>query len=187
MDPLKRLGELLIKYRLPVVAIIGAITLFFGYHMMQLQLVTSFGELLPQTHPYIKIHNRFSGTFGGANNVMIMIEVKEGSIFTRETLNKIWRMTEGLDKVYGVNHNQIDSIAHRTVRYLKDAAAIRRVVHNAENIYGLLVSLDDKAALIRANFIEGRLDYRRIFQEVNANVIDPFRDANTEEIGRAHV
>jgi predicted RND superfamily exporter protein len=157
--------------------------------------------LLPQTHPYIKIHNRFSGTFGGANNVMAMIEVKEGTIFTPETLNKIWRMTTGLDHVYGVNHNQIDSIAHRTVRYLKvaaggtmnstpvmlgevkteeDAAAIKRIVHNAENIYGLLVSLDDKAALIRANFIEGRLDYRRIFNEINENVVDPFVDENTE-------
>ena len=31
----------------------------------------------------------------------------------------------------------------------------RRIVHNAENVYGLIVSLDDKAALIRANFIEG--------------------------------
>ncbi len=27
-----------------------------------------------------------------------------------------------------------------------EVEAIRRVVHNAENIYGLLVSLDDKAA-----------------------------------------
>ena len=110
-------------------------------------------------------------------------------------------MTEGLDKVYGVNHNQIDSIAHRTVRYLKVAAGgtmraqpvmtgevktqeeanlIRRNVHNSENIYGLLVSLDDKAALIRANFIEGKLDYQRIFDEVNENVVNPFEDANTE-------
>jgi hypothetical protein len=201
MDPLKRLGEILIKYRFPVLIFVGAITVFFAYHTYQLKLVTSFGELLPQNHPYIKIHNRFSGTFGGANNVMIMLEVKEGSIFTPETLNKIWRMTEGIDKVYGVNHNQIDSIAHRTVRYLKvaaggtmratpvmlgevqseqDAAAIRRIVHNAENIYGLLVSLDDKAALIRANFIEGRLDYRRIFEEISEHVVDPFVDENTE-------
>jgi hypothetical protein len=201
MDPLKRLGELLIKFRFPVLIIVSAITLFFAYQAMQLRLVTSFSELLPQTHPYIKVHNRFSGTFGGANNVMVMIEVKEGSIFTPETLNKIWQMTRGLDHVYGVNHNQIDSIAHRTVRYLKvaaggtmnstpvmlgevqtdeEAASIRRIVHNAENIRGLLVSLDDKAALIRANFIEGRLDYRRIFNEINENVVDPFRDDNTE-------
>lgn len=194
------LGDKLIDFRHPVSIVVLLVTAVFAYWAFQLQLVTSFGDLLPQNHEYIKIHNRFSGTFGGANNIMVMLEVKEGTIFNPETLNKIWRMTEGLDKVYGVNHNQIDSIAHRTVRYLKVAAGgtmrsqpvmleevktqeeadtIRRNVHNSENIYGLLVSLDDKAALIRANFIEGRLDYERIFTEVNDNVVDPFGDANT--------
>jgi predicted RND superfamily exporter protein len=195
------LGDKLIDYRHPVSIVVLLVTALFAYWAFQLGLVTSFGDLLPQDHPYIKIHNKYSGTFGGANNINIMIEVKEGSIFTVETLNKIWKMTESLDKVYGVNHNQVDSIAHRTVRYLKVAAGgtmraqpvmlepvktpeeavnIRRIVHNAENIYGLLVSLDDKSALIRANFIEGRLDYKRIFTEVNENVVEPFRSADTE-------
>ena len=195
------LGDKRIDFRHPVSIVVILVTALFAYWAFQLHLVTSFSDLLPQDHPYIKIHNRFSGTFGGANNIMVMLQVKEGSIFTPETLNKIWKMTEGLDKVYGVNHNQIDSIAHRTVRYLKvaaggtmraqpvmleqvkspeEAANLRRIVHNAENIYGLLVSLDDKAALIRANFIEGRLDYKRIFTEVNDNVVSPFQDANTE-------
>ena len=194
------LGDKLIDYRHPVSIIVILVTAVFAYWSFQLQLVTSFSDLLPQDHEYIQIHNRFSGSFGGANNIMVMIEVKDGTIFNPDTLNKIWKMTEGLDKVYGVNHNQIDSIAHRTVRYLKVAAGgtmraqpvmtgevktqeeanfIRRNVHNSENIYGLLVSLDDKAALIRANFIEGKLDYRRIFEEVNANVVAPFEDANT--------
>ena len=195
------LGDKLIDYRHPVSIIVLLITAVFAYWGFQLKLVTSFSDLLPQGHEYIKVHNRFSGSFGGANNIMIMLEVKDGTIFTPETLNKIWKMTGGLDKVYGVNHNQIDSIAHRTVRYLKVAAGgtmraqpvmtgevttqeeaniIRRNVHNSENIYGLLVSLDDKAALIRANFIEGKLDYQRIFEEVNQNVVDPNVDANTE-------
>src|SRR5215475_33588 len=195
------LGDKLIDYRHPVSIIVLLVTALFAYWGFQLRLVTSFGDLLPQDHEYIKIHNRFSGSFGGANNIMVMLEVKDGTIFTPETVNKIWKMTEGLDKVYGVNHNQIDSIAHRTVRYLKVAAGgtmraqpvmtgevkaqdeanlIRRNVHNSENIYGLLVSIDDKAALIRANFIEGKLDYKRIFTEVNENVVNPFEDANTE-------
>ena len=194
------LGDKLIDYRHPVSIVVLLVTAMFAYWGFQLRLVTSFSDLLPQDHEYIQIHNRFSGSFGGANNIMVMLEVKEGTIFTPENLNKIWKMTEGLDKVYGVNHNQIDSIAHRTVRYLKVAAGgtmraqpvmtgevktqeeanlIRRNVHNSENIYGLLVSLEDKAALIRANFIEGKLDYRRIFEEVNANVVDPFEDENT--------
>ena len=47
-------------------------------------------------------------------------------------------------------------------------------MHNTESIYGILVSLDDKAALVRANFIEGRLDHRRTFTEINERVIAPF-------------
>src|SRR4029450_11664655 len=83
---------------------------------------------------------------------------------------------------------------HRTTRYLRaqsggflraepvmiglpktpdDAASIKRIVHNTESVYGLLVSLDDRAALVRANFIEGRLDHRRTFTEFNERVIAP--------------
>ena len=45
------------------------VTALFAYWGFQLPLVTSFGDLLPQNHPYIQIHNKFSGTFGGANNI----------------------------------------------------------------------------------------------------------------------
>jgi predicted RND superfamily exporter protein len=189
------LGEKLIDYRLPVTILVVIVTGFFAWCAFQLQLVTSFGDLLPQSHEFVQIHNKHSGTFGGANNVQLMIEVREGDIFTVPTLTRIFKITEEMDRVYGVNHNQIDSIGHRTTRYLKvasggtlraepvmiglpktpdDAAAIKRIVHNTESVYGLLVSLDDKAALVRSNFIEGRLDHRRTFTEINERVITPF-------------
>ena len=189
------LGEKLIEYRHPVSIIVLIVTAMFAYWSFQLKLETSFGDLLPQSHPFVQIHNKYAPTFGGANNVQIMVEVEQGNIFTVPTLARIYRMTEAVDQVYGVNHNQIDSIGHRTTRYLKalsggflraepvmvglpktdkDAAAIRRIVHNTESIYGILVSLDDRAALIRTNFIEGRLDHRRTFTEINENVIAPF-------------
>ncbi len=189
------LGERLIDYRLPVMIVVFLVTAFFGYHAFQLRLVTSFGDLLPQTHPFVKVHNKYAPTFGGANNIQVMLEMREGDIFTVETLTRIFKMTEAVDRVYGVNHNQIDSIGHRTTRYLKvasggllraepimiglpkraeDATKIKRIVHNTESVYGLLVSLDDKAALIRANFIEGRLDHRLTFKQVNEKVLAPF-------------
>jgi len=189
------IGDKLIDYRHPVSIVVLAVTGLFAYWSMQLQLVTSFGELLPQSHPYIEIHNKYAKDFGGANNIVMMVEVDEGHIFNVENLGQIYLMTEEIDRVYGVNHNQIDSIGHRTTRHLKvaaggtlrsepvmiampstdaDATEVRRIVHNSENVYGILVSLDDKAAIIRANFIEGRLDYRRIFEEMNERVITPF-------------
>jgi len=189
------IGDKLIDYRHPVSIVVLAVTALFGYWAMLLHLETSFGDLLPQTHPYVQIHNRFSKDFGGANNIVMMAEVEEGNLFNVENLAQIYLMTEEIDRVYGVNHSQIDSIGHRTTRHLKvaaagtlrsepvmidmprteqDAAEVRRIVHNSENVFGILVSLDDRAAIIRANFIEGRLDYRRIFDEMNDRVITPF-------------
>jgi len=189
------LGDKLIDYRHPVSVVVLLVTGMFAYWSMQLSLVTSFGELLPQSHAYVQIHNRFAKDFGGANNIVMMVEVDDGNLFNVENLAQIYLMTEEIDKVYGVNHNQIDSIGHRTTRHLKVAAGgtlrsepvmidmprsdreadeVRRIVHNSENVFGILVSLDDQAAIIRANFIEGRLDYRRIFEEMNERVITPF-------------
>jgi len=195
------LGDKLIEWRNPVMLVVLLVTGLFAYWTFQLRLVTSFGDLLPQSHEFVKVHNKYSGTFGGANNIVVMYSVEDGTIFTKEHLTAIFKMTEGMDTVYGVNHNQIESIGHRTVRHLRVAAGgtlraepimlrapqtqeevdeTRRIVHNAENVYGLIVSLDDKAALIRANFIEGRLDYKRIFEDVNAKVIDPFSKEGVE-------
>jgi predicted RND superfamily exporter protein len=189
------LGEKLIDYRHPVMIVVLILTGYFAWCSFQLKLETSFGDLLPQTHPFVQIHNKYAGTFGGANNIQLMVEVKDGDIFNVPTLVRIYKITEELDKVYGVNHNQIDSIGHRTTRYLRaqaggflraepvmlqipktaeDASQIKRIVHNTESIYGILVSLDDKAALVRANFIEQRLDHRRTFTEINERVIAPF-------------
>jgi hypothetical protein len=188
------LGEQLIRFRVPITAMVVVVTAIFGWYASQLQLITSFGDLLPQSHPFIKIHNTYSKDFGGANNIMMMFEVDEGNIFTVERLAQIFLITQEIDKVYGVNHNQIESIGHRTTRHLKvaaggtlrsepimiglprsdaDATNIRRIVHNSENVYGILVSLDDRAAVVRANFIEGRLDYRLIFEQMEQRVILP--------------
>jgi predicted RND superfamily exporter protein len=189
------LGDRLIEHRFIISVVVLLITALFAYWTSLLKLETAFNELLPQTHPFVQTHNQYAATFGGANNITIMLHVKEGTIFNPETLSRIFRMTEGLDRVYGINHNQIDSIGHRTTRYIKvaaggtmrsepvmlgvikndqEAANIRRIVHNSQNIYGLLVSLDDKAALVRANYVEGRLDHRRTFTEVNEWVQNPF-------------
>ncbi|HJQ97129.1 MAG TPA: PDZ domain-containing protein, partial [Candidatus Polarisedimenticolaceae bacterium] len=189
------LGERLIDYRHPVMVVVIIITAWFAYLSFQLKLETSFGDLLPQSHPFVQIHNKYSKDFGGANNIQLMVEVRDGDIFNVQTLDRIFKITDQMDRVYGVNHNQIDSIGHRTTRYLKaqsggflkaepvmtqmpktaeDAANIKRIVHNTESIYGLLVSLDDRAALVRANFIEARLDHRRTFTEINERVIAPF-------------
>ena len=157
---LYRLGEQLIEKRTTVLLVVALLTLIFAGFALRLNMVTRFDELLPQNHPFIKVHNKYASTFGGANTISLMLEVKEGTIFTKETLTKIYEITQRLDKVYGVNHELINSLAHRTnrrVRMLsggmqvvepvmahapkndKEVQTIRQIVHSSRNLFTLSV------------------------------------------------
>jgi uncharacterized protein len=196
---LYRLGQWLIDHRKVVATVTYAFTALMLFYASQLEMFTEFGDLLPYRHPFVQVHMKYADQFGGANNITIMVEVKKGTIFNIDTLTKIFKMTQVIDKLPGINHDQIDSIGHRTTRYLKfegasiatppvmrrapvsekDVDEIRNIVHYSETVHGILVSLDDKAALIRANFFEGRVNYRKLFYDVNDNIIKPFQDDNT--------
>lgn len=198
---LYQLGRRLIDQRKPVLIGITIVTLIFAVFASQLHLETRFDELLPQQHPFIKMHSQYAPTFGGANTLMLMLEVKEGTIFTKETLTKIFEMTQRLDKVYGVNHELVNSLAHRTNRRVRmmsggmqvvepvmsrppkndqEVELVRQIVHASRNLYGIVVSLDEKATKLEATFIEDRLNHRRMFDEVSGSVIAPFEDENTK-------
>jgi uncharacterized protein len=192
-----RFGEWILRRRFAVLLVLGALTAFFGYFAAQTTLVTSFGDLLPQNHPFIKIAHKYDKFFGSVNNVTIMIEARNGTIYTPEILNKIVKMTGDMDLVYGIQHGSVRSMA--TASYFRPLAGgvilnvpvlpegkvpttqegideVRSNVHkNPGVVFGRFVSLDDKAAIIEGSFLESRLDYQRIFNEVYKIVVDPER------------
>jgi predicted RND superfamily exporter protein len=192
-----RLGEWILRRRFLVLLWVAILTAFFGYFAARTELVTSFGDLLPQNHPFVQIAHQYDSYFGSVNNVSIMIEARGGTIFTPEILAKIARMTEQADSVYGVLHGSVRSIANASYfRPLaggvilntpvmpggaapKDSAGadeVRSNVHkNPGVVFGRFVSLDDRAALIEASFLESRLDYRKIFDEIYRVVVRPER------------
>lgn len=198
---LYRLGEKIIEKRIPILLSVSIVTFVFAAFALRLDMVTRFDELLPQNHPFIQVHNQYAPTFGGANTISIMLEVKTGTIFTKETLTKIFEITQRLDKIRGVNHELVNSIAHRTNRRVRmlsggmqvvdpvmatapkndqEVNTVRQIVHTSRNLYGVVVSLDEKATLITATFIEGRLDHRRLFEEITGSIIQPYQDENTQ-------
>jgi uncharacterized protein len=152
MSQLHRFGEWLIDRRLPVSLVAVLLTAVMGSFAVRVRLATQLGDLLPYRHPFIEVHRRYADRFGGANQITIMIESQSGSVFTVDTLGKIFRLTQELDRLPGVNHDLIDSIGHRTCRYLRqdggvimfppvmwgppksaaEAEEIRKVVHYSE-------------------------------------------------------
>ncbi|WP_236629872.1 efflux RND transporter permease subunit [Pseudohaliea rubra] len=165
-------------------------TAFFATRIPYVQMYSDFADLLPQEHPYIQLHNEVKDTFGGANNIVMALSVREGDVFNTETMERIHALTQGVDSLPGVNHNLVRSVTHRTVRKTwltemgtmnsepyfdplypevteAEAAALRLDVMSDPSVYGLLVSPDLKSALIKATFNEGQLDYVAIFEQLN--------------------
>ena len=182
-----------------VLSLVLAITLLFGLALPKLRIFTDFSDLLPQNHPYIKVYNRLKENFGGANMIIMAVEVDKGTIFNDETLKLIHEATQGVDNLPGVNHNLVSSLTHRTARkvFLDDQGGFAsesyydplkptRTVAELEQlkkdvianptIYGLLVAPDLKAALIKAQLNEGDIDYPATFaalQKVRATLAKP--------------
>ena len=194
---LYRLGEGLIKNRFLITLSVLVVTGFMAWQALTIEMSTSFNDLLPYRHPFVRVHFRFADQFGGANNVNVMLRVEQGDVFTTGMLKKIFEMTQAVDRVTGVNHDQIESIGHRTTRYLtvsggtiatppvmrrppktdREVAEIKEICYNTETIYGQLVALNGQALLIKANFIEGKLDYKTVFDEIRRTVKEPFETA----------
>ena len=171
--------------------VIALVTVFFAWKIPGLKMYSDFADLLPQTHPYIQLHNEIKDTFGGANVIIVGIEVEQGDIFNNDTLALIHRMTLAVDNLPGVNHNLVSSVTHRNSRkiwltpvgniesepyYKPDEPnmpqerldEIRKDIVANPRIYGPLVSPDMKVALIKAQLNEGQLDYEKTFGELQA-------------------
>jgi len=170
-----------------VLGLIVLMTLVFATRLPGLRIYTDFSDLLPQKHPYIQTYNRIKENFGGANVIVMAIEVQEGTIFNDKTLALIDQATQGVDSLPSVNHNLVASLTHRTSRkvYLtadgnfassayfeaakksrtpEELEQLRKDVMANPQIYGLLVSPDLKAALIKAQLNEGAIDYSKTFE-----------------------
>ena len=172
-----------------VLGLIFAVTCLFALALPKLRIYSDFADLLPQEHEYIKVYNRLKENFGGANMIVMAVEVEKGTIFNDETLKLIHEATQGVDNLPSVNHNLVSSLTHRTARKVflsaegsfvsqpyydpqkpsrsvAELEALKADVIANPTLYGLLVSPDLKAALIKAQLNESELDYVKTFAEL---------------------
>jgi predicted RND superfamily exporter protein len=190
---MRRLAVIIVERRAAILGLIIAATLCFAYLSIKIEMYTAFLDLLPTDHPYIRVHNRFWKTFGGANVVLLSVEVTQGDIFNVAVLEKVKKLTEMIEQTPGANNYQIFSIARQKVKDVRATAwgievepvmwpnvpgsaeeieRLRDTVYANPTIVGRLVSEDGKAALITAAFHEERLDYAALFRRVQQAIKD---------------
>tara|TARA_R110002096_G_scaffold420735_1_gene625983 strand:- start:23185 stop:25566 length:2382 start_codon:yes stop_codon:yes gene_type:complete len=203
---LKDIDDHIFAYPKLILGALLAITIFFAAQIPAVKMYSDFADLLPQEHPYIQLHNDIRDTFGGANVVVVGVEVEEGTIFNNDVLGLIHRLTQEVDSLPAINHNLVSSLTHRTSRktWLSEVGSIvsepyydptkkailnenemaemRDAVLANPRIFGLMVSPDLKSALIKGQLNEGALDYELTFER-----IQQFRAAEQMEGVKIHV
>ncbi|HLA27166.1 MAG TPA: efflux RND transporter permease subunit [Syntrophales bacterium] len=193
----RKLGAWLMEHRYTAIAFELLVTLFFLWQIKNTDISSRLSELLPYDHPYIKVHRQYEEQLGDPFKVFVMLKVKEGTIYTKETLEKVRQINEKMDFIPGVNHNQIYSIASRKVKKItvnsegifteafmekvpttkEELEKFRQTVQNSRNVFGTWISRDEKSVLFTAGFISGKSDYDVIFSKAR-EIVRTENDAN---------
>src|SRR6266851_6173025 len=193
----------LLRHRLATSLVVAAATVVLGGFMVaRMHVFTSFFDLYPKNHPYIQLYQQYRSMFGTANTVLIVVEVKNGTIFDDpETVQKVDRITLALlHDIPGVNGEQVLSITHPKIKTTltagsgikvvplmyprvpetkEDLEFLKMKVYTTEGVKGLFVSEDDKATLIVAGFWEEYFDLPTMWTKIQ-EIIHQESDENTK-------
>ena len=180
-----KLVGFLIRFRIIGLTLLTLVTVFFASQIFKMEMFTQFLDLFPSNHPYVEVHKKYSRYFGSAYQATLMLEVKDGNVLNTQTLEKIARIQSAVDLIPGVDHFGISSLASNNETIFRETPQgisvkpvmkdvpkteeeileLKRRVFTSEHIYGTLVSWDQKALLLNANFHQGKLDFNVLFSK----------------------
>src|SRR5438445_11787404 len=180
----------LLRHRLAASLVVAAATVVLAAFMVaRMHIFTNFFDLYPPNHPYIKLYTQYRSMFGTANTLLLVVEVKNGTIFDDPaTVQKVDRITVALlHDIPGVNGEQVFAITHPKIKTTLTAGSgikvvplmyprvpenkddldfLKLKVYTTEGVKGLFVSDDDKATLIVAGFWEEYFDLPAMWAKI---------------------
>jgi len=192
------LGRFVLRWRVPLGIVLVAVSAFMIYGMSKVTMATNFADFFPRNHPYTELYEKYK-VFGGAQTLVIMMRVKQGDIFNLKTLNKITDITFDVNKMDGVNHNEVFSLASFREGYAQEVPGgiivqpymypnpptdqagidkLRKQVEIHRGALSHLISPDYKATLITAAFNEETMNYRELFNDAQT-IVKKYSDDNT--------
>jgi predicted RND superfamily exporter protein len=168
--------------------LIATTTAVLALGLRDLKVATVFSDLLPSDHEYVAVFKAHPN-FGSPLTVQMVIKRTDGDIHHADTLAKVWRITQAIDLIPAIDHDQVLSIATEKARVAvatpfgvesrplmenhppkqqQEIDDFRARLEQAPGVATFLVSADKTAALVRATFIEGPLDYGQLFRHLRA-------------------
>ena len=104
------IDERLFRHRAGVLAALALLTVGMGYFALQLRMEAGFEKQLPTNHEYIKTFQTYRQELFGANRITVVVEAREGQIWTKAGLRRLFDVTEALSALPAVSRASVTSL-----------------------------------------------------------------------------
>ena len=96
-----KLGQFVLKFRIPLLILLAAITVFMGWHATQVRLNYEFANSVPLDNPKYLQYQEFKSRFGNDGNVLVL-GVNDQQFFTPAHFSAYKNMLKEIKQVKGV-------------------------------------------------------------------------------------
>ncbi|WP_322058510.1 efflux RND transporter permease subunit [Paraburkholderia sp. J63] len=204
----KTLERFFFAHRAAVLVSIGLFTAVMAFFAVQLRMDAGFEKQMPIGHEYIQTFQKYRSDLLGANRITVVVRARKGSIWTKEGLTRLYKVTQAVTYLPNVDRIGVQSLwtPNAYVNEITDegfraepiisgtitpdqltpnvVAKIRRSTTLGGYI-GTLVSHNEDSAMITAELNErdrnGKvLDYVAFNHLLEAQIRKPFEDAGYE-------
>jgi len=96
-----KLANFILKYRLPLIITLVAVTIFMGYNARKAELNYHFAKVVPDSDPDMQAFMEFKKLFGEDGSILA-IGIKDSSIFTPSNFNRLKFLTDEIESLPGI-------------------------------------------------------------------------------------
>jgi predicted RND superfamily exporter protein len=198
MPPLERWARFLVRHAWAVIVAVLVVTAVLVHGIGRLTADFDVERSLPANHPFVLVDQRIRAEFGGRNTMIVAIVPRTGDVWRPEILALVQTLTLEALRLEDVIAQDVVSLAAPAVRHAEDRdgaitvdylmrdvprtpaeiAALRARIADDPQLDGLLVTPDDRAALLFLDFWP-TADRHAIFDRVEA-MVAPHRTADVD-------
>ncbi len=194
MTALERYATFLTRHAWAVLIAVALATVGLASGIGRLRADFDFETALPPDHPYVQFDRTIRSEFGGRKTVIVAIVPRQGEVWQPEVLEVVHQATLAALSLENVIAHNVVSLSAPSVRWVEERggridvdylmrepartseeiAALRARVESDPQLRGLVVTPDNRAALLMVDFWEGD-EPADVGQRV-LTLAEPFRD-----------
>lgn len=202
----EKLEALFFGHRVVTLAVIALFTAVMAFFALQLRMDAGFEKQIPIGNEYVQTFQKYRDALFGANRITVVVKARKGTIWTREGLERLYKVTQAVSYLPNVDRggvqslwtpnafvNQItedgfraDPIIDGTITpealMSKNIESIQQATA-AGGYVGVLVSRDQTSAMVTAELNErdangSGLDYVAFNRILEDKLRKPYEDAD---------